>query len=91
VGHVSQEFTLTLVSQLRRRVLLNAIPQVEDHLSDLRHQQVNITAPLDRNEPRKVSVHSRRRDLRKVPYLCRQIPGHGVDRQSTNTISSAHV
>jgi hypothetical protein len=78
--------SLTPVSQLRRlprrRVLLDTIPQVEHYLIDLRLQRVHLTAHLDRDEPRKVSIHSRRRDLRKAPYLCFQIPGHGVDRQS---------
>ena len=58
---------------------------------DLRLQRVHLAASLDRNEPRKVSVHSRRRDLSKAPYLCRQIPSHRVYRQSKSTTSLARV
>jgi hypothetical protein len=58
------------------------ILQVEHHLIDLRLQRVHLAAHLDRDEPRKVSIHSRRQDLHKALYLCFQIPDHGVDRQS---------
>ena len=58
------------------------IPQVENHVVDLGLQTVHLSASLDRNKPREVSIHSCSRNLGETSDLRRQVASHSVDGES---------
>jgi predicted proteasome-type protease len=74
-------FTLTSIPLPCRRVLLDSITQVEDHLADLRIQQIHPTTGFHSDETREITIHSSR-CLQKPSNLNCQIPGHGIDGES---------
>ena len=84
--HICQEFTLTPIGQLSRfsgsRVLLDAVPQVENHLVDLRLQWIHFSAGFDSDKASEVAIHGCSRYLSKTSHLGRQIGSHGIDGKS---------
>lgn len=67
-------------------ILLDGIPQIEDHRVDLSLEGVHFSASLDRDEPSKVTIGGCGTNLGEASHLRGKITGHGVHRETVRTV-----